>query len=100
MPLQSDLSGPGHTFYVEEKPNDFRLFSASTPDIDWSPLDTLGHLELFEIYFKAMKQKCRKTKKKDKNAEKQKKDKNAEKPKKIKTQKNQKKIKTQKTKKR
>ena len=91
MPLQSDLSGPGHIFYVEEKPNDFRLFSASTPDIDWSPLDTLGHLELFEIYFKAMKQKRRKTKKKiktqknqkkDKNAEKQKKDKNAEKPKK------------------
>ena len=82
MPLQSDLSGPGHIFYVEEKPNDFRLFSASTPDNDWSPLDTLGHLELFEIYFKAMKQKCRKTKKKIK-MQKKKEDKNAEKPKKT-----------------
>ena len=85
MPLQSDLSGPGHIFYVEEKPNDFRLFSASTPDIDWSPLDTLGHLELFEIYFKAMKQKCRKTKKKIKMQK--------NKKKKIKMQKNQKKYK-------
>ena len=91
--LQSDLSGPGHIFFMQKKSPMTSDFSQrvhwTTIEAHWIHLDTWNFLKFISKQWNKNAEKP----KKDKNAEKQKKeDKNAEKPKKkIKMQINKKK---------